>query len=298
MKKILSSLIALFLLLSLFSCGAGGEKKTDATTEPTTEPPTQEELLRLLVGGKKLSILGDSISTYQGHSNSTKTNNTLGKNLVWFNSDKMRVADTWWHQIVTDADMSILVNNSWSASTVTDKRASALGADSCGFNTRPLNLHDNTLNNNPDGKPINPDIIVVYMGTNDISDGVSCNTSFGDSLFERVESEGFVPASGASFEESFALMIYKITVAYPDADIFCFNNPLMKGGNVTNRTKYNTAMKKIADHYGCALVDLCGSELSDFETYTADGTHPTAEGMDIMTDVFAKALIDYYQNKK
>ncbi len=254
-------------------------------------------LLRELLSGKKLSILGDSISTYNGWTNSNTVNSTLGPShaVYYYGNNGVGLDDTWWKQVSDQVGLEILVNNAWGGSSVTSVRTDH-GLLSYGWNVRPERLHDDTLDNNPGGLPINPDIIAVYMGTNDHTRNVTCNTVFDDDYWAMIEAEGFVPPATTDFDQSCALMIYKICQNYPDADVFILNNPTMSSGTEENRLAYNAAFQAIAAHYGCTVVDLHSTELSNYNTYTIDGRHPNAAGMDIMTEAFIKALIERYVN--
>ena len=250
------------------------------------------------LAGKNLSILGDSISTYTGAHDATTTNSTLGNNAVWYNTNSRlaSVDDTWWKQAADDSGMNVLVNNSWSGSTV-------MGDDEqAGSNTRCVNLHDDTLDGTQT-ENINPDVIAVYMGTNDVRFGKPCNVIDAAneiSYFNEIEEEGFVPDT---FDEAYALMMYKLTQKYNSADVYCFTIPEMQAITLDNynnlRLAYNYAIQKIARHYGCTLVDLANTDLSSANTaYTIDNNgefvHPNAEGMDIMTDAFIDALFSNY----
>lgn len=111
--------------------------------------------LRTILKGKKLSILGDSISTYIGYSNdSINTNNTIGNNKLYYKGTNYitDVNDTWWMRTSNETGLEILVNNSWSGDKVIQR-----GQKRC------LELHDNT----GDNAGTNPDIIAVYLGIND-----------------------------------------------------------------------------------------------------------------------------------
>ncbi len=258
-------------------------------------PALQDAALRQALSGKKLSIFGDSISTYTGWSNSTAVNDTLGNNAVFYTSSNssLSVDDTWWKQAADQYGMEILVNNAWSGSSVTNIRQ--YGDNSYGWNIRPGNLHDNTLSNNPNSVPIYPDIIAVYMGTNDLMDGVSCTSdSLDDAFFAKIETAGFIPSKTTNFEEACALMVYKVVTNYPDAEVFLFNNPTMRTGNAATRTAYNEVFGAIAKKYNCHVVDLFSSPISNHSVYTSDGIHPNAAGMDVMTEVFAEALRQVY----
>ncbi len=70
--------------------------------------------------GKKVSILGDSISTFDGVSNNPEYNSTIGDNhafyldgsLAW-GSGGMTLHDTWWQQVIDALGMELCVNNSY-----------------------------------------------------------------------------------------------------------------------------------------------------------------------------------------
>ena len=67
---------------------------------------------------KKLSILGDSYSTYYGYV-------TPDTNLCWYGvpeekreNDVKRVEDTWWYLLINEHGYQMERNNSYSGSTV------------------------------------------------------------------------------------------------------------------------------------------------------------------------------------
>ncbi len=63
--------------------------------------------------GKKVSILGDSISTYTGISNNAKYNSTLNKNIGFYPAnDVTEKEETWWQQVIDALGMELCVNNS------------------------------------------------------------------------------------------------------------------------------------------------------------------------------------------
>ncbi len=239
--------------------------------------PTIDQILV----GKNISFIGDSITTYEGVSNVGTVNTTISGYDVHYKTTHMTQADTWWQQTADQTAMNVLVNNSYSGSSVTDVRGAGKA-----WETRAVNLHDNTLDNNEGGVAINPDIIAVYIGINDTWSGtVSTSTVMDDAFWARIESAGYTPAS-LDFAEAYALMIYKMTVAYPDAEIFLFTLP------ISPTSKLNDVIRATAEHYGLGLVELTDTSLAgDSErAYTQDGTHPNAAGMDIITERFIEAL--------
>ena len=61
-------------------------------------------LPREQLAGKGISILGDSISTFQNWSNNTSYNSTIGSNAVYYKGSRdgfTAVSETWWMQSIT-----------------------------------------------------------------------------------------------------------------------------------------------------------------------------------------------------
>ncbi len=262
---------------------------------------TAGQKLKTLLSGKKVSVIGDSISTYLNVSNNGDANSTTASNKVYYGSGKdpvfghsldnrVRQSQTWWQKTINNYGMQLNVNNSFSGSWVTDTRPEAAAC-----NDRAVNLHTNS--------GVKPDIIAAYIGVNDFGSGNRpCNQTFDDAFFTRVESGNYTSpyvkgdyTIPTYFDEGYALMIYKMKTAYPDADIFCFTIPATKGRDGELLQKYNNAIRSIAEHYGFTVVELYGTVLSDnYASYTGDGLHPSEAGMDIMARQFTKALARKY----
>ena len=129
----------------------------DDTLKPLITESVTKEVTRLT--GKKLSVLGDSISTFKGYSNNTNYNSTLGDNIVYYDGSYMGfndVNETWWMQTIDATGMKLCVDNAYSGDKVCTNGIS-----------RAQQLHNN--------ENVNPDVIVVYLGVNDIIGG--CSTS-------------------------------------------------------------------------------------------------------------------------
>ena len=97
MKKwLLSGLLAVLMLGSVLSVRAVGEHTGWSRFE-----------------GKKVSILSASTSTYDGVSNNTAANSTIGKNDVYYTEGRHGVyqKDMWWQQVIDVLDMELLVDN-------------------------------------------------------------------------------------------------------------------------------------------------------------------------------------------
>ena len=227
-------------------------------------------------GKTYISFLGDSISTYSGYSNNTKYNNTIGENAVWypnssFTGGNISVEDTWWYQVFSELEYELCVNNSYSGSVVQDKNT---------YDLRARNLHNNDK--------IAPDIIVIYIGINDFH-----YADYNKNGIGSYNGVGALPATPTNFSEAYGKMLYNIAAKYPQAEIYCCtllpDHKYESDGINTQGDAlidYNNAIKTIALNMGAKVIDLfTESGLADgnINDYTLDGLHPTAEGMDYIS---------------
>ena len=146
MKQHICKIVFLFLTLSLLF----------TSITPLASAVTKE-ILNTGLKGKTISILGDSISTYAGVSNNTDVNPTLKDSALYYFPGTLGVYqdDTWWQKTAESLGMRVLVNNSWSGSHAYLPSAGTAGA----YVDRCVQLH------NIQGEE--PDIIALYLGTND-----------------------------------------------------------------------------------------------------------------------------------
>ncbi len=294
MKKLLTKTIKLVFMVFLGIIVISGSFPVIAADD--TEPK--------ILDGKTISILGDSISTYENISNgdaALTTNSTIKNNWVYYTNQKsgVRLEDTWWMQITDKLGGRILVNNSYSNSQVFDPENKAQGQ---GYLTRAQNLHDNTGVNSGQ----KPDIICVYMGYNDLSYNKNKIGTFDEIDFEKLirqSDESVEYTQPETSIEAYSIMIHKIKYEYPDAEVYCFNlspRSLLTGNNIIKFNQFNEDIAKIAEYFDCILVDCYYNSglLPDDENiycYLADGLHPNRNGMDSLTNSFLKA---FYENSR
>ncbi len=265
----------------------------------TTNAYTLEEYVELLdyentkalLAGKNFSLLGASICTYEGWSNNTEANSTIGNNVARYpEQDVTSVDDTWWKQTADNTKMNVLVTNTWRGTYV----STANGTTNAGCMTRCQNLHDDV----GDNAGTMPDVIAIYIGTNDFNHNVTLGT------FEKLsdiydETTGEYVGDLTQFAVAYATMIHKIQTAYPNARIFNFTH-------LQNNTRkdyealegFNDAIRYASEYFDCELVDIyndSGINAENLSVYTSDGLHPLANGMDLISDCFEKALIKAYK---
>lgn len=254
-----------------------------------------------LFAGKKISILGDSISTFGGVSNNTAYNSTLGEHYVYYNSPEKPEApaltqqDTWWQQVIDILGMELCVNNSSSGTRIRTNINAAINA---GYKERCVQLH-NVLGEEPD-------VIVVFLGTNDFTRDYfylgSVEALDYDALTAAVDAGDEVPLTVC---EAYAIMLYKIKQRYPDAEIYCMTLLPRRATAISGKEDYsqygqpldfNESLRTIAAHFGCAVVDLenCGipNDGPGFDYFIEDrGLHPGKYGMDVISNAVISALL-------
>lgn len=253
------------------------------------------------LAGKKLSILGDSISTFAGVSNNAAYNPTLAEHFVYYNTPEKPEApvltqqDTWWQQVLDTLGMELCVNNSSSGTRV---RTNINGQINAGSQKRCEQLH------NTQGEE--PDVILVFLGTNDFTrDFINlgrAKTVDYDALTAAVDAGTANPETVC---EAYAVMLYKITQRYPDAEVYCMTLLPRRATAISGKEDYsqfgqpidfNESLRTVAAHFECKIIDLekCGipNDGADFDYFIEDqGLHPGKYGMDVISNAAITALL-------
>jgi hypothetical protein len=174
---------------------------------------------------RKVSILGDSYSTFQGYL-SPDTNE------IWYfagtpdtlRTDVATVADTWWAQFIADNGYTLERNNSYSGSTICN--LGYRGEDYTGrsFITRMSNLG-------------HPDLILVFGATNDCWAKVPEGTDDSHDLF--------------TFRPAMSLLLQSLPKLYPNADIRFILNDIIDGD-------IRDATIQLCERYGIECIRLKG----------------------------------------
>lgn len=217
--------------------------------------------------GKQFSILGDSISTLAGfHPEGYKTH-YVGN--ICASSGVFHMADTWWGKVIDFFGGELLVNNSWSGSRVTKYPNETRLFPSACSDERTSALHF---------KDEKPDVILIYIGTND--------WGFGAKTHEAAEDEN------ERFDFAYDSMLQKIIKNYPNSEIWCCT--LCTTGKVqgdafglANVEAYNEIIETAAWKHGCRIIDLYGYHMP-YETM--DGVHPTVNGMATLANMVIRCI--------
>ena len=204
-----------------------------------------------------VSILGDSYSTFEGHV-------TPDTNYVWYfkaakpgRTDVDKVSQTWWHQLIRDKGLRLVVNNSFSGATICNRGYRGDDYSDRSFLTRVKELGS-------------PEIILVFGGTNDSWAGVEVG--------EYLEENGRTADGSApdlyTFRPALDIMLSTMKDYYPGADIYFIVNSELR--------------PEITE----SIVTLCGRhgiETVMLENIDKQSNHPSVKGMaEIARQVGAK----------
>lgn len=213
--------------------------------------------------GLKISFLGDSISTF--YAEGSEMNSYYGgENQFYYPrySASIKTVDlTWWYKLIKNNNMVLGINNSWSGSQACGSGESAGQSDN----------RINTLIEN--GKP---DIVIVYLGTNDIGSN----------------------RTTADLESAITNIIKKVN-AICDAQIFLttLGYSDYSGGSYTEdkRLDYNAKLREIATAKDCGIIPLDEYVIDDnYMIYLGDRLHYNAKGADLLSLISEKAIKEYY----
>ena len=295
-------LTAWVLALSLFLSGCslspdGGETQSAPETgsaeqsvsensgRSSSSQSSQNQTPRDL-SGLKLSILGDSISTFDGYI-------PTDYNIFYPGSgDISTVEKTWWWQVMNATGMELNANASSSNTTITGDSLDTTGS-APGCSTKRMIY----LTPGDDGPA--PDILIVFMGTNDFLRSVELGTFTEPSP----QDEGVVN----NFCDAYELMIQKLNALYPNAEIYFCTLLETNAGDVdeypqsypaTNKNgntigDFNAEIATIASAYSYPVIDVhnCGITYETLDQYTSDGVHPNTEGAKLIAEYVTNALL-------
>ena len=214
-----------------------------------------------MLKGKKLSILGDSISTYRDVSNDERANSTINNN-PYFYRDPFPLGKTYWMLLMDRLSLELCVNNSWSGGNLSGTNDVTSGV------SRSAELaRDNGES---------PDLIIVFMGINDLGRNVESSV----------------------FAESYEKTLITIRDKYPTAKVCCVNLPDRDVFLKARAELFNEKIQSIVESMGeeFFIADLFHSRLNNDFYYmnTLDGLHPDEDGMRHIADIIEESIIRYF----
>ena len=243
--------------------------------------------------GLKISVLGDSISSYSGHS---------AGNAYYSSSKIPSVNSMWWRQVCKITGAEKLVVDAYASSCCAVASASwTSGITPAVDDSRCRALHTGSTSSN---NRVDPDIILIALGLNDFQANVPLGTWDGH--------EALSSSDTATWRGAYANMLLKIHTEYPDALVFCLSPWFFVRGNAAGVNvntvgntyqDYEDAMMEVCNILGGVYIDCSnfgfnrqnysGSTFAIVET-TTDGSyfHPNATGQEILGQSIAAAVRD------
>ena len=241
--------------------------------------------------GMRLSILGDSISTFgtPNQSNATGTWTWPGNRCRYPQSNLFSdVKYQYWYLLMERLGMTLGINESWAGSRVSNTQATDSG--DLGPNrhmaslTRIGHLGENGT----------PDIILVYGGTNDAGHGVTLGT------FNTANPIGYTEEQIAelpvdNFADAYRTMLIRLQYYYRTARIVClFPTFTTSYYTITNLDKYEEVIREACDFFGVEYLDLRTAGITVFNRalYLPDGIHPNAAGMELIYEHLVRNIFN------
>ena len=171
---------------------------------------------------KKVSILGDSYSTFQGvipaHFSSFYPNDR---------NDVVEVEQTWWSLYIKAKGYQLEKNDSWGGTTI------------CGTGYGGMDFSRNNFIARVDSLG-NPDIIFLFGGTND---------AWAKSPVGEYQYADWTKEDCMSFRPALACLLEKLQKRYPSAVVYALLNSELA-------ESINESFREICKHYNVQLIEL------------------------------------------
>lgn len=215
--------------------------------------------------GKKVSILGDSISTYEGYIPS-------GYATKYPTGDVDNVNKTWWYMLIQELGMVLGVDNAYSGSTVGGNSHQMASL------SRIQGLDDNGT----------PDIILFYGGTNDMLGTIG---TFDSTQTYTVD---LTTSSWSDFATAYKDAIMRLQYYYPNALIVAIMPIWVKSTYTPAKVDSGIeVIKDICDYFGVPWIDLrtSGFTTQNLDSLMTDGVHPNAKGMRLVKERIKKYML-------
>ncbi len=206
-----------------------------------------------LFAQKRIAVLGDSYSTYQGYI--TPATNEMWYFEPWIDqrTDVSDVKQTWWWQVCNNGGYKLEINNSYSGSTICYTGYGGEDYTPRSFITRAPNLGS-------------PDIILIFGGTND---------SWANSPIGEMKWEGWTKEDLYSYRPAVCYLGQYLYNRYPNTEVYFLLNSELK-------PEIGEAMQDVCNKFGFKMIPLhdIGKQMG----------HPNIEGMKAIADQVLEAI--------
>lgn len=235
----------------------------------------------IVAAPKRVSVIGDSISTFRGY-----IEYGFPAHYPTTDGDVTLVKQTYWYKLIYDymSNAKFDTNLSYSGSEVSRNALQTYGP--CFFER----FEEYGLGS--------PDIVLIHGGTNDYAHGVAAlstgyliqgsaapSESQMEALYAAAESD-LSSLNDREFCSAYIKLICLIKQKYPNVKIVCIIGDYVSVG-------VQKSIKAIAEHYGAGCVDLYAVNGFNDQTYmpkhdynpdTGKGCHPGAVAMEFIAE--------------
>lgn len=202
--------------------------------------------------GKKLSVLGDSLSALTGYISSE----------YWsaYPAGEVSTEDMWWYGVAQEMDMEICALNACGGSGVTMRSWA---------NEQGL-VPDHGRGQALDAWGEKPDIIIIWLGANDALGG----------------------ASDLQIRQGFEEILDEVTGAYPAAEIYLCNYYVFHAEYKKVIEDLNYVIAEMGEAYGLDVLELqtCGITAENCARYRIDDVHPNRKGQEMIARELVRQL--------
>ncbi|MDT4762234.1 SGNH/GDSL hydrolase family protein [Sphaerochaeta sp. PS] len=208
---------------------------------------------------KTFSILGDSISTFAGFN--------PPENEIFYPKEGYDVVlkeHTWWHLLMEETNLKILMNESYSGSRISETGARPLSSSFLAHKRQ---------------ERLEGDFIIIFGGTND---------------FGQADSPTTLPI----FAEAYQRLVRSMLALHQRSTLY-FCTPLQRTDRTLTAMNANgwnqndlarTIRQTVASYPKAHLIDLAAYPIKEGDGLLADGLHPTREGMRVVARLMQEWL--------
>ena len=177
-------------------------------------------------------------------------------------TDVTKVEQTWWYQVVKELNLNLVLNNSWSGSTI---GYTGYGNTDCSKSSSFIYRLKQLIDNGFFVKN-QIDTVFVFGGTND---------SWSNAPLGEIEYSDWSDSRLYSVLPAVCFFLNLLKETLPQAKIYCLINTQIKA-------EITSCMKDACEKYG--ITPVC------FEKIDKKSNHPTIQGMKDIADSVLKTL--------
>lgn len=194
-------------------------------------------------------LLGDSYTTFEGHIPEGYAPYYAPNERPEIETDVKKVEQTWWHQLIAETESELILNCSWSGTTICNTGYGGRDASEWSFIARMDQLLEKGFFKE---NPI--DTLFIFGGTND----VGAHSPLGELQYGDWTREDLKQALPA-----FCYLLDRTQKCLPDTRVVCIMNEI--------KPVYADGYRAACAHYGIECINLTNLDLQNF--------HPTVKGM-------------------